>query len=391
MFTITFFMILINLLFYYSSQPPKVPNRPDCEVYFYEAFSDHSVEKYWIPTDSKNYTGAWQIEHTEIPQTLPNENALVAKSRNSHSAISTKFKKPITFINQTFVLQYEMRPQFAFTCSGAYLKLFSDSNFDPKKLTNETKHILMFGPDRCGELNRIHFIFNYFHPKRKIYKELILKSPPEAPVDVYNHLYTLIVRPNNTFSILVDNEIVKNGSLFFDFDPPLLEPREIPDPDDKKPEDWNENKSEWKQKKILNPFYFMDVHPHNFPPFSGIGFEIWHVNRDLAFQNILIAGDEEAVLEWNKNNFLPRQKWQLESYQEEDEASKYHENSKNDKKVKVKGVKENLEIVSNSFKQLFEEFKYQMISLLVGLLILLFFMALCCRKITQKDQKMKES
>jgi calnexin len=48
----------------------------------------------------------------------------------------------------------------------------------------------------------------------------------------------LIVRPDNTFEILIDTRSVKNGSLLSDFDPPVAEPREIVDPEDTKPSDW---------------------------------------------------------------------------------------------------------------------------------------------------------
>lgn len=449
---------MIHFLFlciYYSQPPPKVPNLPPCKVLFVEKFADHSVEDYWIPTDSTNYTGAWQIQELELPQTLPHENGLVSKSRNSYSAISTKFKKPISIINETFVLQYEMRPQIAFTCSGPYIKVFSSKNFEPRDLTNETEYTIMFGPDRCGSSKKIHFIFNYFHPKRHIFLQKSMKQNintyNNVPVDVYNHLYTLIVRPNNTFSILVDNIEIRNGSLFFDFEPPLLEQREIDDPNDKKPDNWvdtpyivdtsvkkpidwderefipdpekfnppngwllneekmihadpnnpnsplipnpkckligcgkyippeipnpnykgkwkpklkpnPEYKGEWKPKKIKNPFYFMDMHPHNFPSFTGIGFEMWHVNREIAFQNILIANDENSIIKWNNENFLPRKKWQLESFQSEDD-----ENNQKISNRKSNGFAE----ISKSFNILYQNYKIQILLLLFAFVIII--------------------
>lgn len=474
------FLFLFICSYYYSSPPPKVPNLPNCRIIFFEKFADHSVEDYWIPTDAPNYTGAWQIQELELPQTSPHENGLVCKSRNSYSAISTKFNDPISIINETLVLQYEMRPQLAFTCSGPYIKLFSDKNFEPRDLTNETRYTIMFGPDRCGPSKKMHFIFNYFHPKRHIYMQKSMKQTHKSiisvPIDVYNHLYTLIVRPNNTFSILIDNAEIINGSLFFNFEPPLLEQREIDDPNDQKPDDWvdvpyvvdtsvkkptdwddrktipdperlqppkgwllnedpmihqdqsdsnsplipnprcqsvgcgpykppeipNSNykgiwkpklktnplyKGEWKPRKIKNPFYFMDMHPHNFPAFTGIGFEMWHVNREIAFQNILIANDEDAVIKWNNENFLPRKKWQLESFQSYD-----HENENLNDRKSPKGFRRNFNAVVNSFNELYQNYTKQVLSLLFTfvfiVLFLCFFFKFGCKR-TKHQSKSK--
>ena len=43
---------------------------------------------------------------------------------------------------------------------------------------------------------------------------------------------------NQTFEIFVNNESVKSGSLLENFEPPVNPPKEIDDPEDKKPEDW---------------------------------------------------------------------------------------------------------------------------------------------------------
>lgn len=44
--------------------------------------------------------------------------------------------------------------------------------------------------------------------------------------------------PNNTYNVLVNGQTEKTGSLLEDFDPPFNPPKEIDDPEDKKPEDW---------------------------------------------------------------------------------------------------------------------------------------------------------
>lgn len=48
----------------------------------------------------------------------------------------------------------------------------------------------------------------------------------------------MIVKKDNTFEMLIDNNSVKNGSLLEDFSPAVNPEAEINDPDDKKPADW---------------------------------------------------------------------------------------------------------------------------------------------------------
>lgn len=42
----------------------------------------------------------------------------------------------------------------------------------------------------------------------------------------------------NRYTVYIDGVDKKSGSLFDDFEPPFLPPKEIPDAEDKKPEDW---------------------------------------------------------------------------------------------------------------------------------------------------------
>lgn len=56
--------------------------------------------------------------------------------------------------------------------------------------------------------------------------------------DDLTHLYTLIVRPDNTYEVKIDNSRVEGGSLDEDWD--FLAPKKIPDPEAKKPEDWDD-------------------------------------------------------------------------------------------------------------------------------------------------------
>ena len=53
------------------------------------------------------------------------------------------------------------------------------------------------------------------------------------------HLYTLIVRADNTYEVRIDNKKEQSGKLEEDWD--FLEPKEIADPEATQPEDWDDN------------------------------------------------------------------------------------------------------------------------------------------------------
>jgi hypothetical protein len=44
--------------------------------------------------------------------------------------------------------------------------------------------------------------------------------------------------PNNTYDVLFNKESQRSGNLLEDFTPPVNPAKEIDDPEDKKPEDW---------------------------------------------------------------------------------------------------------------------------------------------------------
>ncbi|CCJ28189.1 unnamed protein product [Pneumocystis jirovecii] len=96
----------------------------------------------------------------------------------------------------------------------------------------------MFGPDKCGATNKVHFIFRHKNPKTGKYEEKHLKSPPTIEETKFTTLYTLIVRPDQSFEIRINNKPLKMGSLLNDFEPPVNPDMFISDPTDKKPVGW---------------------------------------------------------------------------------------------------------------------------------------------------------
>jgi calnexin len=186
-------------------------------------------------------TGKWELRQTADPQAIPGEKMIFGSGVPAHFGISTQFATPLDVTNKTLVLQYETRYSGDVDCAGAYIKLFGQDNFNPAELCNETRYIIMFGPDRCGSTNKVHFIFRHQNPLTGIFEEKHMNDAPQTKNDTIAHLWTLIVRPDNTFEILIDAKSAKNGSLLHDFTPPVESPREIDDPSDQKPSDWVDN------------------------------------------------------------------------------------------------------------------------------------------------------
>ena len=56
--------------------------------------------------------------------------------------------------------------------------------------------------------------------------------------DEFTHLYTLIVKPDNSYEVRIDGSKVESGELEVDWD--FLPPKKIKDPEAKKPEDWDD-------------------------------------------------------------------------------------------------------------------------------------------------------
>ncbi len=174
--------------------------------------------------------------------------------------------------------------------------------------------------------------------------------------DVFTHVYRLVVKPDNTYKVLIDGEVVEKGELEKDWS--FLAPKKIKDPDAKKPEDWDDRakiddvtdtkpddwdqpeyiadpdatkpedwddemdgeweppqinnpafKGEWKPKQIDNPAYKGPwVHPEiDNPEYAadpnlylqkevcGVGFDLWQVKAGTIFDNVLITDSEKEA------------------------------------------------------------------------------------------------
>merc|ERR1711935_1215659 len=248
---------------------------------------------------------------------------------------------------KTLVIQYSVKHEQDIDCGGAYLKLGA---YDSEKFEGSSEYNIMFGPDICGSsTKKTHVIFNYKG------KNLDKKKEVRCESDTLSHLYTLIVKPDNTYEVQIDMNKVDSGSLEEGWD--FLKEKEISDPDEKKPDDWvdeaeiddpedkkpeghddipakiadpkatkpddwdNESdgtweapqidnadfkgvwkakriknpayKGVWEAKLIANPKYAADDKLYSYPKFTTVGIDVWQVKSGTIFDNILVTDDVE--------------------------------------------------------------------------------------------------
>ncbi|XBJ05774.1 hypothetical protein VPH35_024495 [Triticum aestivum] len=306
------------------------------DVFFQEKFED-GWESRWVKSEWKkdeNMAGEWN--HTSGKWHGDAEDKGIQTSEDYRFyAISAEYPE-FSNKDKTLVLQFTVKHEQKLDCGGGYVKLLG-GDVDQKKFGGDTPYSIMFGPDICGySTKKVHTILT------KDGKNHLIKKDVPCETDQLSHVYTLIIRPDATYSILIDNEEKQTGSIYEHWDilpPKEIKdpeakkpvdwddkeyipdpedvkpegyddiPKEVTDPDAKKPEDWDdeedgewtaptipnpEYKGPWKQKKIKNPNYqgkwkapmianpdFKDdPYIYAFDSLKYIGIELWQVCSD---------------------------------------------------------------------------------------------------------------
>lgn len=236
------------------------PSAP-ASAYFADFFPEDKLSPKWIQSEAKKegidesiakYDGKWTTQLAMDHQVLQNLYCLIADSKARHHAISAKFDRFFNFKSKKpFIVQYDVKFQNGLECGGAYIKLLSGNSINLKEFNDKTPYTIMFGPDKCGMQSKLHFIIRFKHPKTGIVTEHHAKQPDKS-LDTYftdkkSHLYTLEFNPDGSYMIYIDQYEVSRGNMLGSLDPPIVPQKEIDDPDDKKPTDWDE------REKIPDP------------------------------------------------------------------------------------------------------------------------------------------
>eukprot|EP00177_Eucheuma_denticulatum_P006698 GFKZ01012180.1.p1 GENE.GFKZ01012180.1~~GFKZ01012180.1.p1 ORF type:complete len:759 (-),score=173.70 GFKZ01012180.1:388-2346(-) len=286
-------------------------------------FFDHfqSGLSKWTATKEANYGGEFKVGQGADP-IFKGDRALIIPVKANHYGLSAKIDSMTDLSATDVVLQYEVKLEQGMTCGGAYMKL-PTGEFDPESFKGDTPYSIMFGPDKCGPTDKVHFIFQSKNPVTGAMVEHHLKDPPSVAntYDKKTHLYTLIVKKGGKFELLIDNEMKKDGSLADDFEPPVQPEKEIDDPEDKKPDDWvNDAKipdpeatkpDDWDEdapKKIPDmdaekPEGWLDDEPEQIPDPEASKPEEWDDEEDGEWEAPLIPNpkcEEVGCGEWKR-------------------------------------------------------------------------------------------
>merc|ERR1712132_5887 len=113
---------------------------------------------------------------------------------------------------------------------------------DGAKFGDPTVYNIMFGPDKCGYTKRTHLIFQYKGKNVLKKSDLDYKQEDEGT----SHLYRLILKPDNTVRVEIDQEKIYEGSIKDDWEDGEWEPPMKDNP---------AYKGDWSVKRISNPAY----------------------------------------------------------------------------------------------------------------------------------------
>ncbi|VUZ39503.1 unnamed protein product [Hymenolepis diminuta] len=369
------------------------------DIYFEDRFINGNIDKWKKSKFDEDKLGVCEYALPKEVSDEKEDGGLKTTQDARFYRYSAPFNETLSNKDKTFCLQFTVKHEQDIDCGGGYVKLLGES-FVPDEFHGESAYEIMFGPDICGYGKKmVHVIFSYKGQNHLVKKEIACKS------DTLTHLYTLIVKPDNTFEVLIDGDKVETGSLFTDFDmlPPKMiddleakkpddwvDEAEIPDPDDMKPDDWDqpktivdpsakqpddwndetdgewvpptidnpEYKGEWKPRTIPNPAYKgpwkpLIPNPDYFEDselyarkIAYIGLDLWQVKSGTIFDNFIVSDDVkecQAHAEYWKKRFAFEEQLRKSSVDNDKESTEAaEEDFDEDETVNVKPVKDEL-------------------------------------------------
>merc|ERR1712072_759822 len=327
------------------------------KIYFSETFDDE-WESRWVKStwkESEGTQGKWGLAAGKWFKDEKEDRGIQTTEDSKFYGVSAAFP---SFSNEgkELIIQYQAKYEKDVECGGGYVKVGPKMD-DQSKFGDPTAYNIMFGPDKCGYTKRTHLIFNYKGKNVLKKSDLDYKQEGEGT----SHLYRMVLKPDNTVAVEIDQEKIYEGSIKEDWE--VLKPKKISDPEDKKPGDWSDDsmiddpedkkpddwveekrivdpeakkpddwddeedgeweapmkdnadykgewtvkrisnpayKGLWEQKKIANPEFKDDDSIYKYADFGFLGFDLWQVKGGTIFDNIIITDDKAEADTFSK-------------------------------------------------------------------------------------------
>ncbi|VDO40620.1 unnamed protein product [Haemonchus placei] len=258
--------------------PPKLSSKP----LFFDYFpTTDEIGKRWIPSTAKKegvdseiakYNGKWEIgPSSEV--SIEGDYGLIVRTKARHHAIAAKLDEPFSFADKPLVVQYEVRYEEGQECGGGYLKLLSvgaEKNLAAVQVRQNSVHYYV----RCTAC----------------IQEYHAKQPSNIGStywdDHQTHLYTLVVKPDGKFSVSVDQKEIMSGNMLNDLQPSLQPPKQIADPTDKKPADWDD-RAEIEDESAVKPDDWDESQPSEVVDENAVKPSDWLENEVCCSTNVL--------------------------------------------------------------------------------------------------------
>jgi calreticulin len=308
-------------------------------TYFHETFDNTDR---WTHSGVSGKDGKFEHAASKFAADPANKGYKTSQDAKFYAA-SAPIDPSFSNRGKDLVVQFSVAHPQDLDCGGGYLKLLPA--VDGKAFDGDSKYHVMFGPDVCGYTKKIHLILS------KDGTNHLWKKEPQPPSDQLTHVYTAHLKPDNTYEVYVDGVKKESGSIEEDWS--ILKPKQIDDPNDVKPSDWEDNaeiddpadakpadwesepetvadpeakqpedwdesedgkweapmisnpkhkgawkakkisnpkyKGVWAPKKIANPEFKENTELYAFDDIAAVGLDLWQVKSGSVFDDIIIT------------------------------------------------------------------------------------------------------
>lgn len=168
----------------------------------------------WVESDAHKEDGTkglWGWDAGRVYVDFEEEMGIKTMTNNGKYQISADIGQTISNEGKMLIISYCLKMDQDPDCGGGYIKLFPEG-LDQKMMSENSTFYLMFGPDVF--LHYKHDVQLFYNYEGTVYENRRPLKMADGPC--YN-MYTLIIYPNSTYEVRINNELYRAGPFCEDF------------------------------------------------------------------------------------------------------------------------------------------------------------------------------